>query len=95
MQGLDKKRHQSMEKAIGQYEDYSIRCREMIPEDHDGIIRKNISEFKGTYDYYLLLLEEIEECIGRYNGLHESLQKMVFPYARKMQGELRKKSFLK
>lgn len=95
MQGLDKKKHESMEKAIGRYEEYATLCGKMIPEDHDGMIRENIAEFKNTYSYYLLLLKEIGECIGEYNDLHDSLQKMVFPYARKMQGELRKKRFFK
>lgn len=82
-----------MEKAIARYEEYATQCGEMIPENHDGIIRKNMAEFKDTFDYYLLLLKEIGECIGKYNDLHDSLQKTVFPYARKMQGKLRKKSF--
>ena len=95
MQALDQKKHHNMTRTIGRYEEYSIICGQIIPEEKNEIIREKIAEFKGTYDCYLLLLEEIGECIGRYNGLHESLQKMVFPYARKMQGKLRKKSFFK
>jgi|GEM_PF-4209166 len=84
-----------MEKAIRQYEEYSTLCGDMIPKDHDGTIRRNIAEFKDAYGNYLLLLKEIEKRLEEYNDLHKSLQRMVFPYARKMQGEIRRKKLFK
>lgn len=91
MQALDQKKHHNMAKAIGRYEEYATLCGHIIPEDKDEIIRESIAEFKGTYDYYHLLIKELERCIEDYKDLHGLLQRMVYPYARKMNGELQKR----
>lgn len=80
-----------MEKALRKYEEYSILCGDMIPKDQDAIIRKSMAEFKDSYSNYLLLLKEIEEHLEEYNNLYRSLQRIVFPCARKMQSEIRRK----
>jgi len=91
MRGLDDKIHQNMIKAINQFEECSLTCGSLIPDQQDGIIRNNIAEFKGTYDYYHILLKELEGCIRDYKDLHVSLQRKMFPCVRKMQSELRQK----
>lgn len=91
MQGLDLKKHQSMLKAIHQFEELLAIYEHIVSQDHDRIVRDNIAEFKGSYDYYCLLLKELEGCIGTYKELHESLQRMVFPYVRKMNTQERNK----
>lgn len=91
MQGIESKKHQNMLKVIAQFEGLSSICGEIIPEKHESKMRKNASELKGTHDYYMILLKELEECIHSYNELHESLQKLMYPYIRKMNTELRKK----
>lgn len=91
MQAIDQKKHQTMTRIIAQYEEYFTYCGEMIPEDHDEAVRESIAEFKGSYDYYRILLKELEECIEQYKDLHGALQKIVYPYARKMSSELRRR----
>lgn len=93
MQAIDQKKHQTMTRIIAQYEEYFAHCGEMIPQDHDETVRENIAEFKGSYDYYKILLKELEQCIEQYKNLHESLQKIVYPYARKMNSELRRRKY--
>ena len=91
MQALDQKKHHNMARAIDRYEEYSTLCEHIVPQDRDKIIRENIAEFKGIYDYYHLLIKELEHCIEEYKDLHDSLQRMVYPYARKMNGKLQKR----
>ena len=91
MQAIDHKKHQNMTKAIGQYEEYFTHCEEMIPEDQNQIVRENIVRFKDAYNYYKILLKELEDCLEHYKEVHGALQRMVYPYARKMGGELRRK----
>lgn len=88
MQALDKKKHHLMTRAIKLYEEHSILCKEVIPEEQDEIIRDNILQFKGTYDYYYILLKELERCMVDYRKLHTSLQRMVYPCTRKINGQL-------
>lgn len=80
-----------MTRAVAQYEDYFTYCEEMIPEVQDEIVREKIAKFKESYDYYKILLKELEGCIAHYKELHNALQRMVYPYARKMGVELRRK----
>ena len=91
MQAIDNKKHQNMTRAIGQYEEYFTHCEAMIHENQNEIVRENIAKFKDAYDYYKILLKELEGCLEQYKEVHESLQRMVYPYARKMSGELRRK----
>jgi len=91
MQGIESKKHQNILKVIDLFEGLSSVCGQVIPENHDAKMRKNAMELKGTYDYYLILLKELEGCIHSYAELHESLQKLMYPYIRKMNTELRKK----
>lgn len=94
MQALDKKKHHSMIRAIKVYEEHSILCKEIVAQEQDEVIRENIAQFRGTYDYYHLLLKELEHCIEDYRTLHTSLQQMVYPCARKINGQLqRSRSF--
>lgn len=80
-----------MLKIIDQFEGLGKVCGHIIPEKHNSTIHKNAAELKGTYDYYQILLKELENCIHSYSELHESLQKVMYPYVRKMNTELRKK----
>ena len=91
MQGLDDKKHQNMIKAIDRFEKNAPACSDLIPENIEEIIRKQITEFKGMYDYYHILMKELEGCIKKYNGQHESLQRRLYPCVRKMETELRRK----
>lgn len=91
MQGIESTKHQNRVKTIRQFEELSTMVGHIIPEEHDAIMRKNAAELKGTYDYYLILIKELEGCIHSYNELHESLQRMMYPYIRKMNAKVSKK----
>lgn len=91
MQGLESKKHTNMLMAISQFEELTARYGHIVPEGEDRIIRINITEFRGSYDYYIILLKELENCIGNYRDLHDSLQQGMFPYVRKMNTKARKK----
>lgn len=91
MQGVDLKKHQSMLSAIRQFEELLISYGHLIPEGRDEIIRENIAELEESYDYYCLLLKELEDCIDTYNELHNSLQRTMFPYVRRMATQARNK----
>lgn len=89
MQRIDLKKHRDMLKSINKYEEYVVLLENLIPENHDAIIRDKTSEFKGTYDYYHFLLKELERCLEEYKNLHESLKRMIYPYSRKMNAKYR------
>jgi hypothetical protein len=91
MQGLESKKHTNMLMAISQFEELTTRYGHIVPEGEDKTIRVNIAEFKGSYDYYTILLKELENCIGNYRDLQDSLQQLMFPYVRKMNTKARKK----
>ncbi len=95
MIGLDQKKHENMVNTISRFEEYSAICGHIVPEIHSEAIRSKISKFKDAHDHYHILLKELEECIGNYRELHESLKKTAFPYVRKMVGEVRRKKHSK
>lgn len=84
MQALDSKKHQSMLSATRQFEELLKSYRHLVPEGQDEIIMENIAELEGTYDYYCLLLKELEDCIDTYKEQQDSLQRTMFPYVRRM-----------
>lgn len=91
MQGLESAKHQNMIKVISRFEELQEIFGQIIAENHKELIKENISEFKGSYDYYCLLIKELEDCIENYKELHESLQRHIFPYVRKMTTEAKNK----
>lgn len=91
MQAIDQKKHQNMLKVICKFDELITIYGNIVPEGQDEIIKGNIAEFKGSYDYYTILLKELENCIGNYRDLQDSLQQLMFPYVRKMNTKARKK----
>ncbi|MGA9639359.1 hypothetical protein [Flavobacterium sp.] len=78
-----------MEKAIHQYEEFFLVTQESIPDEMNEQIRKDITDFKAAHDHYYHLVDQLEICIRNYKSLHNSLQKRMFPYIRKMKAEIR------
>ena len=91
MQAIEPKKHQNMIRIIEKFEELLSVCGHMVPEAREEIVKKNIIEFKGTYDNYIQLLKEMENCISSYKILHKSLEKRLYPNVRKMNTQLRKK----
>ena len=90
MQGIKSTQHQYILKALEKFNDLAPVFGSIVPEDREAFIRDKAAELKGTYDYYQLLLKELEQCIQSYEGMHESLRKVVYPYVRKMNTQIQK-----
>jgi len=84
MQGIKPSQHQNILKALEKFNDLVPHFGTGVSEDREEFIRTKAAELKGTYDYYQLLLKELEQCIQSYEGMHESLRKVVYPCVRKM-----------
>ena len=84
MQGIKPSQHQDILKALEKFDDLVPNFGTVVTEDREEFIRTKAAELKGTYDYYQLLLKELEQCIQSYEGMHESLRKVVYPCVRKM-----------
>ncbi|WP_296149189.1 hypothetical protein [uncultured Flavobacterium sp.] len=95
MIGLDQKKHENMVNIITRFEEYSAICGHIVPESHSEAIRTKISKFKESHDHYHNLLKQLEECIGSYRELHDSLKKTAFPYVRKMGTQVRSRKHFK
>lgn len=91
MQSLKSTQHQDILKALEKFDDLVPDFGTIITEEREAFIRDKAAELKGTYDYYQLLLKELEHCIRSYEGMHESLRKVVYPSVRKMYTQSRKK----
>ena len=91
MQAIEPKKHQNMIRVIEKFEELLSVCGPMVPEAKEEVVKKNITEFKTTYDHYIQLLKEMENCISSYKTLHKSLEKRLYPNVRKMNTQLRKK----
>ena len=91
MQGIKPSQHQDILKALEKFDDLLTNFGSIIPEDRETFIRDKAAELKGTYDYYQILLKELEQCIHSYKGMHESLRKVVYPCVRKMYTRSRNK----
>lgn len=91
MQGIKAAQHQNILKVLEKFNDLAPDFSNMIPEDREAFIHNKAAELKGTYDYYQLLLKELEQCIQSYEGMHESLRKVMYPYVRKMNTKFKSK----
>lgn len=90
MQRLESKKHQTMLKAISQFEELITIYAHIIPEYRRDIVKENVIKYKDAYNYYNVLLKELEDCINNYKEFHDLLQRMMFPYVRKMNSQSRK-----
>lgn len=90
MQGIKSTQHQDILKALEKFDNLIPDFGTIIPQDREAFIRNKAAELKGTYDYYKILLKELEHCIHSYEGVHESLRKVVYPSVRKMYTKSRK-----
>lgn len=91
MQALEQKKHQTMLKVICKFDELIAIYGHIIPKGKNEIIKRNIAEFKGSYDNYNQLLKELQDCIYVYKEMHDSLQRQMFPYVRKMNTKARNK----
>ena len=90
MQGIKPTQHQDILKALTKFEELIPSYGIIVTEDLEAFIRSKAAELKSTYDYYQLLLRELEHCIQSYEGMHESLRKAVYPCVRKMHTKSKK-----
>lgn len=84
MRGIELKQHKILLKAIEKFEELTPLYGNTLPEGYEADISEKISELKGTYDYYEILLKELENCIAFYENKHESLRRRIYPTVRKM-----------
>jgi len=91
MQGIKPTQHQDILRALEKLDNLIPDFGSIIPEDREVFIRDTAAELKGIYDYYNILLKELEQCINTYEVMHESLRKVVYPYVRKMNTKSRNK----
>lgn len=81
-----------MVEAYGRYKEYHDLYGNMtISEEQDQAIRDKATELQGTYDYYQILILELERCIGTYHAARNSLKAKIYAPARKMSAINRKK----
>lgn len=85
MQGIRSTQHQELLRVLKKFEDLVPTFGSIIPCDREEFIRDKAAELKGQYDYYQLLLKELQDCIHTYEHSHDVLRKVMYPYLRKMQ----------
>ncbi|WP_447636007.1 hypothetical protein [Flavobacterium microcysteis] len=82
---IDAKDHEQLVEAYGRYKEYhNLYGVVTISEEQDQEIRNKASELQGTYDYYKILIHELERCIGSYHMARNSLKSKIYSPARKM-----------
>ncbi|MNK42458.1 hypothetical protein D3C87_611430 [compost metagenome] len=91
MQGIESKRHSDMLRVIEKFEALLSLHGHHLAHGHKEAIMKMSRELKGSHEYYLILLKEVEHCIITYTDMHNSLRKLIYPSVRKM-STLSKKS---
>lgn len=81
----EKKEYQDLEKVFEKYTRYyDVYGNETVSEEQDEAIRNQISELKGTYDYYNTLLSELRKCINDYQSIKKNLKVNIYAPVRKM-----------
>ncbi|RKS26525.1 hypothetical protein CLV94_1586 [Flavobacterium endophyticum] len=89
---IDTKDHEQLVEIYGRYKEYhNLYGDSTISEEQDQAIRNKATELQGTYDYYKILVLELEKCIGSYHSIRNSLKSKIYPPARKMNTINRKK----
>ena len=74
MQGIDKGKHNLMVEAIRKLEESEIIFDADLSGFNDGFIQTTVAELQGTYDFYLILYQEMQKCISTYNNKYICLQ---------------------
>lgn len=80
MQGIDKGKHKLMVEAIRKLEESEIIFDADLSGFNDGFIQTTAAELQGTYDFYLILYQEMQKCISTYNNKYICLQKLMESY---------------
>lgn len=82
---IDTKEHQDLENVIEKYSRYyDVYGNLTVSEEEDEAIRNQVSELKGTYDYYNTLLSELRRCISDYQNIKKKLKVNIYAPVRKM-----------
>lgn len=82
---IDAKDHEQLVQTYDKYKEYQNLYGDLaISEEQDQAIRDKATELQGTYDYYKILLLELERCIGSYQATRNSLKAKIYSPARKM-----------
>lgn len=82
---IDTRDHEQLVEIYGRYKEYhNLYGGIVISEEQDQSIRNNAAELQGTYDYYQILILELEKCIGSYHSIRNSLKAKIYSPARKM-----------
>lgn len=89
MQGINTRKHKDLVKVISQYAELSEMAGHIIPDIHKHMISENISAFKGTHDYYTILMRELQNCLDSYVEIQHPLQKALAYYVRRMKKEVK------
>ena len=89
---IDAKEHNQLVEAYDKYKEYyDLYGKISISEQHDEMIRQKASELLGTYDYYKILILELERCIGNYHSIKHTLRSKIGSPARKINAIKRNK----
>lgn len=92
MKKIDNKEHEDLIKVFEHYKKYyDIYGNVTITEYDDEIIRKNVIELQGTYDYYQVLLSELKKCTHNYRTRSVMLRTKMSVPVKKMRTMFNKK----
>ena len=82
---IDAKEHDQLVETYGRYKEYyDLYGGISISDQHDETIREKAAELLGTYDYYKILILELERCIGNYHSIKQTLRSKIGSHSRKI-----------
>ena len=88
---IDTREHRNIFDVFNQYEKYhDLFGNSLVGDDRDLVIREYAIELKGSYDYYKILVEELQNCIEQYNVVKTALRTNMSNPVKKMHSRYNK-----
>lgn len=82
---IDTKEHEQLVEIYGRYKEYhDLYGSFTISDEQDGAIRNKAVDLQEAYNYYRILMMELERCIGNYHSIKTTLKSKMYSPARKM-----------
>lgn len=85
MKKIETKEHTHLMEVFEKYKKYYKLYGDItVAEEQDEVIRRNATELQGIYDYYRILMIELEKCSEKYHSIRNSLKTTMYSPVRKM-----------
>lgn len=85
MKRIEQSEHDELIEVFEHYKKFhNLYGNVRLKENDDQIIRQRIIELEAAFDYYNILLMELNLCLRAYNETRIALKTKMYPSVRKM-----------